>query len=503
MFNKSFFKVFLWPEFLAIVSKWSRIVSLLVVVAISLWSIGFSQASSKILQERMNSPFIKFLTVTLPYNWLNENDNLDRLMRHLSDTLVQNRFEFRDPQLQTRGSVFFAGQEKGTFEYGRIKPINPKSNLFKYLFENEEIMLTERMVNFKDNPYAVIVTQSYLEDLGYASDSWPTFIRFIPSVKNLQEHVNIPITAVVKSLPNRANVFTTEKMYKLLLDKYHYSAFDKNLSERKQRKRWYISEFSDQSLLKKRLEELRINYHVVAAEDTWKKGSYIDFVLTTDSVNQNEYDFKISASLSELGLIESFNYRLLSFNDAASLTPDELQLNFSDIGSVKPFSEHLKEGYGLETELSDIEAMKNFQFFQLISAVLSTILVLFSMLMLVFTLSRAIIEHIEKNAQSIGTLKAFGLSNLVIMQVYGFISLLLIILIFMSGMLINFSSGHLVSAMVLGSIQDLLNNEPKLFILPFDLSVILYFIVFPFLGVQMKLFLTLRKKTPGDLIYDR
>ena len=63
---KTFIKVFVINEFSTVVSGGRKFFVLILVSIIALWSIGFSAGTGQYLKRKMDSPFVKFLTVDIP-----------------------------------------------------------------------------------------------------------------------------------------------------------------------------------------------------------------------------------------------------------------------------------------------------------------------------------------------------------------------------------------------------------------------------------------------------
>ena len=62
----SFYKVFIKPEFKTLLGKKWKIILLILIVSSSFWGLGLSNAIKYYLKQKMDNPFVKFVTINLP-----------------------------------------------------------------------------------------------------------------------------------------------------------------------------------------------------------------------------------------------------------------------------------------------------------------------------------------------------------------------------------------------------------------------------------------------------
>ena len=149
-----------------------------------------------------------------------------------------------------------------------------------------------------------------------------------------------------------------------------------------------------------------------------------------------------------------------------------------------------------------IESRKNFLTFNSISKIMSNVLVLISIGFIIILVIRTLLEHINRNAKNLGTLKAFGMSNRVIGLTYVTISFAIILIV------------YIITSILLGILANALTNSflnlvqlPLAGVNLFDFSVLYiyapFFTILPLSVVALAIWWKIRNETPGDLIYER
>ena len=95
----SFIRVFAFPELRSIIKNKLSLVLIFLVMLLSLWAIGFSVASKQYLADRMESPFVTYLTIEIPQKIALEDEFEQNYTDSLSSIVNKKsfgieRFEF-------------------------------------------------------------------------------------------------------------------------------------------------------------------------------------------------------------------------------------------------------------------------------------------------------------------------------------------------------------------------------------------------------------------------
>jgi ABC-type antimicrobial peptide transport system permease subunit len=156
--------------------------------------------------------------------------------------------------------------------------------------------------------------------------------------------------------------------------------------------------------------------------------------------------------------------------------------------------------------MSQIESKENYNFVSKLTIFISGFLVIFSVISIILFLSNLIKVHINKIKPNLGTFKAFGLSNPVIVRIYSILSLgfLLYAIVIALGISLLIGETGLFRFLfrVSGTVID---ENSSYFDLLTDIKtyIALAAIVLVSLVVLPWNIWKMLDKTPGDLIYKR
>lgn len=180
------------------------------------------------------------------------------------------------------------------------------------------------------------------------------------------------------------------------------------------------------------------------------------------------------------------------FSDIAS--PHYLSFNFTELTKVREFSEVLRKNYGVEISMDQVESKENFAVVSTLTSSIAAILLGFSILSIVFYVNSLLRTHLEKIKMNLGTFKAFGLNNHVLISSY-------------TKIILSFVVIAIVFAVIICGIYSLI--EPMVmrnnYFDIFNLKVLgaLIVIVFTAVYTSRRTISRTLMKTPGDLIYNR
>jgi len=475
-----FIKEIAIPEFKSVIGKnGSRVIILTFILFISLLVLGLANSSNLLLKDKMNDPFINFIDVNVPFTTIEGKQKFTKnsakelvkdtsyLKPNFSKVIIKIRdFRIKDKKAQLKGMLL---TEDDLF-YKDL--INKKGD--------EKILLTEN--KFSDSGFGIIVTLDFFKSLGIKDESWKTISFVEIKLSNGKYPVMLPIAAVVKELRNNCkfagsiNLFNTESND---IDKFK-PTYDLN----KNQKVYFIPESKEvpNSYKKKLNPNLSDNCHI--------KG---DLVYTRD----------LSIDSSKIGYIEVFD--LSGYEEIeAKYYPSFFSFFLKDLNAVEKLSNKMLLTYGIEIEQSKIKSKKNFAFFETITNLLYYTLTLFSILAIILFIVNILISHLERNKRSLGTLKAFGLSNNYILGLYSGITLFLVSCSFIFAYILSEILGPLSIKLFVyvGNIDNEFVSDFKF--INQDLEIlILSMVIIPSIWILIRVFKYLYNVTPGDLIYER
>lgn len=507
MHLKSYILAYLKPELKAILKRRAMLIGIFLVMLIALWAMGFSNGVSRILAEKMDSPFIRFMDITIPQASYGKNNNLKK---DLDSTLTtdewKKRYAIEELMFVDEDNRDFLKQNGIKTERARIRWVPQNSSLLNFIKENKEIVLTNNFIDFERYPYSIIVTESFLKRLGYSD--YPLFIQSIYGrVKDSVSISPLPIAGVVKQLPNKADIFLSKKAFHALTGRVNGQSrvYDPHFHLNEPRQHWYLIGDKDEENIKAILKEkFGENFKSIETSNMVFKPGYI-VTLNTGTIALNT-DASISdhqVNVGSLSLERFFPYESVPVPPFRPYQYPGLSLSFSNLDSVEVFARRFTQVFDIEPEMKDIESGKNFNLFNRISNLLSFILTLFAITILVYTISKAIIDHIDRNSANLGTLKAFGLANNIITYTYAIISLSIIVTLFIIAYIMAYIIGHYIAPVFLSQSLNLESESSQIYILPISFWLILKYVISPFIIISIVVNMKIKGKTPGDLIYGR
>ena len=156
-------------------------------------------------------------------------------------------------------------------------------------------------------------------------------------------------------------------------------------------------------------------FEKIESEDIIHKSGNMYYI---DGISLNEKQAILSNLPNKKNCYEVLDFYSQSTVNMYDLQPESYVFQFQKdkLKNIEKLNAFLKEetmddGKRLEIDMRIIETKKNFELFNKLANLLSMALITFSILSLVLYITNLIISHISKNKKSLGTLKAFGLSN--------------------------------------------------------------------------------------------
>ena len=492
MENLNFYKKFIAPEFRYLLGKnFSNLIFLFLILLFSILSIGISEWAISFLDKKMNSPFVSLIEVYNP-------DNAIELREIESDTLIYSRYGLNKNITQTNidhRSFYSTINENWTT--ATVRRAVKHDPFIKFLNE-ENFFVTD--VNF-ENKWGCIVSIEFLESLGYSLKNKdkeidlakvPHYIRYKRRIEDTYKDFFFPISGVVNQLPHKLDMIVSEKLFDTFTSDDFYREIKSKDSEID-----YLKYYTSDAENKKTLKELGFR---IDEDEIWENNEYVFYKDIADSLEFQEITSMVNR-MSQIKRIYNFSRYRISNKEQPF---DYFNFTFEKdrLGSIRNFQKYLKDNFSLEIDLSVVQSKENFSLFNKVANMLRSVLIFYSIFSIIVYIINLIVSHISKSQKSLGTLKAFGLSNNSIIFIYSFISVFMIV--------ISFSLSFLVSEIAgafLVNYADKFINIKGLNAMPY-INIPLWYLVFAYVALpSIFIFFRLRNKirgvTPGDLIYGR
>jgi len=516
LFYKNELKSFLGKGYL-------NFLRLFAILFLTIFALAFANAGYNYLKVKMSNPFTNWVTIDLAVKYISDAKK-SSLIKYFDTpkNLAQFRLKENDKPsgFDINNSAFKAADGKSYSFKGRT--IDSDDDLLKVIVATDNIVnsfidLADPPIIDSKNLYNIIVTEKLIEELGYENSTKKLRIRFYHRDKNdvtsYDANIWVDIIAIVESLPNETEFVLTPNLYNALNNDSEYiNDFIDSDSDRGNLIT-VISEVKSESqfdkLISTYLDTLRYDVELLSEFPISESEvpNIFNVYLKDDQYNNLEFaDLfrKINAENSDLFKFHYFNLNKTSRLESIN-RPYYYAFNFDELSKIRAFRDSLDTKFDARVDMNQVESKENFSFVSAITLALSAILFLLGLCVVIVYLMNLLKSHIEKISRNLGTYKAFGLNNSILINIY----LLEIFTLLLGGIILSYLSiwllnklniiNYILSFLVEGidiSQFDLVLNNFWIHFAIFTINVIT--LIFAYFSLKKLL-----DKTPGDLIYNR
>lgn len=484
--------------------KYMNLIFLILIIFCSLMAIGISDGIKGYLAKKMQDPSVNFIMVEVSssnakFNKASQRKGLLNQLQH-PDTLMKYMYDDVSVVYESFLNLNSGAQVK----YRLVE----EDDVFFDRYVRKEIQYPDASkLEFYDDDYGCIITESTKKNLikfkqeidpKYKFEEYP-FLDFVFGEKydyEMEESrkiiAPIKVLGVISALPNDNDIIVTKKLHDAI-NSDNEKVFDIDREHDN-----YLNIFSHEEII----QENDLYEFSMISKDVLSNGYFYE-INKTNSMDTISYDDLYNLVSDNHNIKRSYDYNQFSIDTYKNTRIDYINFSFNNLDSVRIFKDFLKNKYQLKLDISTIEAKENFSLFDKIIKFLSSVLVGMSIVLILSHLLNILMSHLDKNQKSIGTLKAFGLSNQKIILLYSILSLFLISL----SLLISYVSLTLISQPLMNFILNAFVLSGKGVAIPFQMfelyKIGLFFVISPSLVIFIMLYNRINKSTPGDLIYKR
>ena len=235
---------------------------LITIVSLTLLSIGFANGTLKYLNDKLNDPFVNWLTVGIP--WSKSNASLvSEMIDKLNGEEVKNQYMIDTVTAYKENMLPFYDPKSKDFEYIKGRLISSDDPIIKDLLGKENKISGD--ANFKnDKDLGIVVTESMLRRLNYDLDTKVIYMdnSDIDSTQgtNIKFKVPIPVKAVIKEIPGRNNYLITTFFYQSYIN-HETCVFD--FKEQTKRIIFFVEDKNLAKEFGKEIEKLKPTFNLV------------------------------------------------------------------------------------------------------------------------------------------------------------------------------------------------------------------------------------------------
>jgi len=508
--HSDFSKLFFRKEGKEILGK--NAINLLILIGIlfiTFVAIGFANGSLDYLNDKMNDPFINWVSIEVPYR---RADAIAEIRTQLNQDSISERFDYQSVTGHFSFSLqFWNSERKGTFQaVGRtIEYGNPI--LTKIL--DDENLLQGRAFRSVDD-VGLIVTEKFLKDFKYDEDV-AYVLMSQPITLDKDALLPLPVIAVVKELPGLNSFaatpyFRSQRIVDIKANNPFHPKHTRELILFSQTDSVGAYKFRDalKSFFSKNSRYANFDpmFSVQKNSLSYQTGYNVS-VSFYPELPQNQLDslfqqVKKCKQLADFDFTRFYNYRFYSVENHRNY--DYLSVNFISLEKVREFKNYLAKTAHIQIDVAQIDAKENYHFVSQLTLIISLILIIFSVLSVCLFTSHILMRHLEKIKTNIGTFKAFGMDNESLQKIY----IYMVYRFMFKAIAYAFVAAFLYGSMGGGRLILMIGGSPEANYSYFELFnkwtfaavFVLIIISFVVLSRTAKLILN---KTPGDLIYNR
>ena len=496
--------------------KWFNLWLLTLVLVATFISVAFSNGSMRYLSEKMNDPFT---------NWVNivnsNNAKFDQLHQSVRTPEVQQHYGFEGVQGDVYYSLTFSGKVGQQYFLECRFFEHMQSELIQAILSPDNVVADCAIAQqqLSDESLGFIITRDVLQKLGYSTDSIPAYIDYlsysygadslgVSLIEGQFAPVPVPLLAVVRRLPMNMDMIAGRYFYEQLNNDDTYP-LNMNNAGYQRKVCFFVADGVEgfETAVEQALpDSLRRSLQILTAEPeiqtplrSWKPGEVKSVYfgeLNTPTAAYQQLVADVERQFDKSLVRRVYAYELSNYNVS---DVNFLSLSFVTLDSIRAFEHYAKDNFGVQIEMSQVNAKENFNAVSVMANILSWAMIVFSIVCIVIFIVNMLQSYFQKVKRNLGTFKAFGISSAELTCVYVLILLLIIAAAIGIALLIAWLAQLCMP--LLGMLKDGEFNYLSLWSLKTFFAVLI--VVLAAIATVVIVMKRLLHQTPGDLIYDR
>lgn len=494
-----------------------NVLVLFVISFLALLSLGLAFSIQSFLSREMEGTFVRFVSVNWPYECA--DSDVDQVSAFRSE--VQSKFGVEVNGLYTANCRFVTSVDTVASVVGLVS--DTTDVLFELLYDDDTEILVgpnifsllkeakgsqiDRVLSSKEG---VVVSQGFLK-----SSQLPIETKEIAIfIEGGYTPLYLPICAVYRNLPAELDVIMHAELLQgvnSIRGKHTQPAYWDSVLTTIESTTCLVPEQvlrSNRGFF--RVQEKRPSpgygggYVVQLEDDVRLPMELAEFMWVSPGLALELSKGSVTSSIRPImqDLNKSPDYMGVLF-DADSL--DRVRAFADFVQKDREFAESVCAGENpsLKVDLGKIKSKESITLLSRIALFLGLTLMIAASMLLILRCNAIFQLHIEKNRASLGTLKAFGLSNSHIIGLYSSIAVLMLVMAFIlaQGLLVFAGPAALDGVKILLGLSNELSGELVYSNIPFLFGFIAFVIV-PVIFIASKI-RSLLQRSPGTLVFGR
>lgn len=507
--------------------RWVNFVILTSILFFTFLAIGFANGSLHYLDKKMNSAFVNWLTVNIPFE-KSDNSFIDRLKDKLDDKDLKAQYGYQNIGTYLEEPLWIYDETRKDFYRARGRSIDVEQDkkLMREDILGEKNLVVGDKNGFKEKDLSVIVTRRLLEEFHYDINTPYIYLQYTikdtATGTSVNQQIPIAIRAVVEELPGKAVL-----VYPLYFIKV-WESMDNVFDLRNFNRKIVFQIFGTKEESEKISEKIKasisgnsslgahnpdFNGPVASTETYAESYNYTaDFLPMLDDNKQS--DAVTESVMQALGTDASkvkrvYDYNTFNREHYSDVRFDVISIYFNNLDNVREFSNYVynnfnkkEENAKIEVDISKVKEKENFNFLSKVTKIISVLLVLFSMVAVSLFIINLLKAHLSKVRMNIGTFKAIGLGNNESRNIYFQI---IVLFVFLSVSIAFFLAWGVGLALDKSLTANLVVEQGISYFKMLDLNTwVTMGVILSTSGVVSWIITTqMLNRTPGDLIYNR
>lgn len=489
-------------------------------------AIGFANGSLHYLDKKMNSAFVNWLTVNIPFE-KSDNNFIYNLKERLSDPELSAKYGYQNIGTYMEAPLWVWDETRSDFFRARARSIDVEQDK-KLMVEDilgEKNLVAGDKTGFKEKDLSVIVTRRFLEENHYAINTPYIFLQYVikdtASGKDINQKIPVGVRAVVEELPGK-NVL----VYPLYFIKV-WESTDNVFDLRNFTRKIVFQIFSTKEdagklseKIKAAIEKNTYNGHIpdfngpVKSDENYQEcyNYTVDFLPVfenSESLDQIAHQVLLDLGPDSVHVRRMYDYNTQNREHYSDVRFDVISVYFKNLNNVREFSNFVyntfnkkEENAKIEVDISKVKEKENFNFLSKVTKIISILLVLFSMVAVSLFIINLLKAHLSKVRMNIGTFKAIGLGNHESRNIYFRIIFLFVLFSVLISLGLAWGVGYALDKSLTSS---MVVEQGISYFKMMDMNTwITLVVILTTSGIVSWIITTqMLNKTPGDLIYNR
>ena len=488
------------------------------VLIATFFSVAFSAASTAYLNEKMNDPFTNWVNIDLNGA---DDEVIRQLELMLDDTSVQDRFGYNSVQTEVNSSMNFVTTDGHPKIFSTLFYESLSNDLISAVLDEDNLVgeCTIKPESIAEGSIGVIMTSEALISLGYSLSNLPSFVDYhsksvnadtlgLPMLEDqIYARAPLPLLAVVKRLPMNKEIVASKYLNEVRIKAGSDCPIDLCHENYAKELFYFVSDkvrnFTFDSLkvclpsdLTRCIVEVLEQPQVFNKFQSWERGSIMRVYVAPGTPLKviNDLENAINRCYSSVRVRRIYNYDTVEIS-GYTIRDNVISVHFVHLDSIGSFEHFVKDCSGLQIEMTQVNAKKNFWAVSRMANILTAAMIMFSVVSIIIFIVNMMQNYFQQVKRNLGTFKAFGVSTDELTKVY----VILIVGIVMLSLVVSMMVVWWVELLI-----PLRDGQFKYLVLwnnmtPWVVGVIIISAVISVLFVMHKLL----RRTPGNLIYDR